>query len=229
MTRLAAARVFGGDVPDDQPAWIEIDDGRVVDAGLGRPAGARDLGDHFLAPGYVDLQVNGFGTTDFATASTDEAVALVEQLRSFGVTACCPTLVSAPLDSYAPALERIAAAAQKTDAIVGVHLEGPFLGGAPGAHDVSVLRPADVDWLRGLLTRFPGLIRVVTLAPEADPGYEATRLLVEHGVTVALGHSTTSYDEARAGADAGATLVTHLFNGMGPLHHRAPGLPGAAL
>ena len=72
-------------------------------------------------------------------------------------------------------------------------------------------------------------MRLVTLAPEADPGLAATRSLADRGVVVALGHSTVDFDGARAAADAGARIVTHLFNGMGPLHHRAPGLPGAAL
>jgi N-acetylgalactosamine-6-phosphate deacetylase len=229
VTVLAAARVLGGTVPDDQPAWIEVDGEHVVACGVGRPAGATDFGDAFLAPGYVDVQVNGFGATDFATASTDESVALVDELRTYGVTGCCPTICTAPLDTYDDAITRLEAAAAKAPGIVGVHLEGPFLGGAPGAHDVSLLRPVDLDWLDALLTRFGSFVRIVTLAPEADPGYAATRLLVARGVTVALGHSTATYDEARAGADAGATLVTHLFNGMGPLHHRAPGLPGAAL
>jgi N-acetylglucosamine-6-phosphate deacetylase len=229
VTVFAAARVLGGAVPDDQPAWVEVDGGHVVATGVGKPAGATDLGDAFLAPGYLDLQVNGFGAIDFATASTDETIALLEELRAYGVTSCCPTLVTAPLDAYDDAIARLESAAAKVPAIVGVHLEGPFLGEAPGAHDVSLLRPVDFDWLDALLARFGSFVRVVTLAPEADPGYAATRLLAARGVTVALGHSRVSYDDARAGADAGATLVTHLFNGMGPLHHRAPGLPGAAL
>jgi N-acetylglucosamine-6-phosphate deacetylase len=83
--------------------------------------------------------------------------------------------------------------------------------------------------LHALLVEFPQLVTIVTIAPEADPGLAATRLLANSGVTVALGHSTATYDEARAAAGAGARLVTHLFNGMGPLHHREPGLAGAAL
>jgi len=229
-TVVAAARVLGGNVPADGPGWIEIDGDRIVATGAGRRGDAHDLGDAFLAPGYIDLQVNGFGSVDFAIAPAEACAALVDRLRSdHGVAGCCPTLVSAPLDAYAPAIERLAHAARTTSGIVGVHLEGPFLGGAPGAHDPALLRPVDLDWLDALLDRFPGFVRVVTLAPEADPGYAATRRLAARGVTVALGHTTASYDEARAGADAGATLVTHLFNGMGPLHHRAPGLPGAAL
>src|SRR5262249_22629119 len=139
------------------------------------------------------------------------------------------TICSAPLPDYAAMLHTAAAVrAQRPGAVVGVHLEGPFLGGAPGAHPVDVLRPADLDFLRDVLGEFGDLVRVVTLAPEADPGFAATRLLAERGIVVALGHSTVDLDGARAAADAGARMVTHLFNGMSPMHHRAPGLAGAA-
>ncbi len=86
-----------------------------------------------------------------------------------------------------------------------------------------------MPWLEGVLLAHPGLVRIVTLAPEADAGFVATRLLTDAGVVVALGHSTASYETALAAADAGARVVTHLFNGMGPLHHRDPGLVGAGL
>ena len=81
----------------------------------------------------------------------------------------------------------------------------------------------DVDWLIDLLDSQPGLVRLVTIAPEADPDLVGTRALVERGVAVSLGHSRCTYEQAIAAAGAGATLVTHLFNGMGPLGHRAPG------
>ncbi len=110
-----------------------------------------------------------------------------------------------------------------------MHLEGPFLGGAPGAHPVELLRPVDLEWLLACCDRHEGLVRIVTLAPESDPGLAATRALSERGIVVSLGHSTATYAEARAAADAGARMVTHLFNGMRPWHHREPGLSGAAL
>lgn len=226
MTVLAAARIASGDGGvSASPAFIVVEDGLVVATGTGAPpAGAVDLGDALLAPGFVDIQVNGIDTVDFATAPVDDLRAAFAELAGRGVTSVVATLVSAPLDSYAPALERL----QEAGAW-GVHLEGPFLGGAPGAHPPELLRPADLDWLLDLRDRFGDVIRIVTLAPEADPGFAATRALAERGVTVALGHSTASYDDALAAAGAGARVVTHLFNGMAPLHHRAPGLVGAAL
>jgi N-acetylglucosamine-6-phosphate deacetylase len=215
--------------------WLTIEDGVVAATGAADPpSGASDLGAVVLAPGFVDLQVNGTGPVDFWRASPAEWRDAGARLLAGGVTSYLPTLVSAPRDGYRDALGRAAAA--RTDAasaglprIEGVHLEGPFLGAAPGAHPPELLGPVELDWLLDLLDGFPGLVRLVTLAPEADPGLAATRALAERGVVVALGHSRCSFGEALAAADAGATVVTHLFNGMGPLHHRDPGLPGAAL
>jgi len=160
----------------------------------------------------------------------DEIVDAVDGLVAGGTTALLLTICSAPLDAYDAMLERAAAVrSARPEVVLGVHLEGPFLGGAPGAHPPDVLRPADLAFLERTMQTFGDLVRLVTLAPEADPGLAATRWLSEHGVVVALGHSTVDFDGAHAAADAGARMVTHLFNGMGPLHHRAPGLPGAAL
>ena len=159
------------------------------------PSGAIDLGDALLAPGFVDLQVNGTDDVDFATASVDEIVGAVDRLAAGGCTGCLPTVCSAPLDAYAAILDRLAAVrAARPDAVLGVHLEGPFLGGAPGAHPVELLRPVELEWLVALCDRFGDLIRLVTLAPEADPGLRAVAALRDRGVVVALGHSTVDYD-----------------------------------
>jgi N-acetylglucosamine-6-phosphate deacetylase len=104
-------------------------------------------------------------------------------------------------------------------------MEGPFLGGAPGAHPVDLLQPLDGGWIAAL----PDVLRLMTLAPELDGACDVIEQLVGRGVVVSLGHSTATYEQAMAAIDAGATMVTHLFNGMGPLHHRQPGLIGAAM
>ncbi len=229
---LACARVLNGEGGQSaSPAWVTVERGRVVATGTGTaPAGAVDLGDALLAPGFVDIQVNGSGDADFATAPVDGIVTAVDAMVASGTTTVVPTICTAPLDAYAAMLARLEAArAARPDAIAGVHLEGPFLGGAPGAHPPELVLRADVEWLDALCARFGDLVRVVTLAPEADPECAAIRMLVERGVVVALGHSTASYDEATLAAAAGARVVTHLFNGMGPMHHRSPGLAGAAL
>jgi N-acetylglucosamine-6-phosphate deacetylase len=232
VTALVAARILNGEGGSSAtPAWIVIGDGRIIATGSGAPpAGATDLGDAVLAPGFVDIQVNGAGAIDFARASVDEIVDAIDGFVSGGCTACLPTICTAPLAAYAAMLDRLAAVrAARPESVLGVHLEGPFLGGAPGAHPPDLVRDVDLDWLVGLCERYGDLIRLVTLAPEADPGYAAIAALRARGVAVALGHSTIDLDGALAAADAGAEIVTHLFNGMGPLHHRAPGLAGAAL
>jgi len=215
---------------------VAIADGIILKVGDGRaPSGALDLGERVLAPGFVDLQVNGVGDVDFADATPDDWRRACDELTRHGVTSFCPTFVSAPLDAYdarlATATRARDDAERRPDAasIVGVHLEGPFLGAAPGAHDRTTIVPGAVPWVEALLHSHPGLVRMVTLAPEADAGFHVTRTLCAAGVVVALGHSTATYDQAITATDAGATVVTHLFNAMGPLHHREPGLAGAAL
>ncbi|MDQ1457905.1 MAG: N-acetylgalactosamine-6-phosphate deacetylase [Actinomycetota bacterium] len=229
---LRCGRVLDGEGGQtSSPAWVTIGDGRVVATGSGAtPPGAVNLGDALLVPGFLDAQVNGTGAVDFATAPVEEIVHAVDALVSRGTTGLLLTICSAPLDTYDVILDRAARArALRPEVVLGVHLEGPFLGGAPGAHPPAVLRRADLGFLRHLGDAFGDLVRVVTLAPEADPGLAATRALAERGVVVSLGHSTVDFEGARAAAGAGARMVTHLFNGMGPLHHRSPGLAGAAL
>ena len=229
---LGCARILNGEGGQSpEPAWVTIADGRIVATGSGTPPpGAVDLGDALLAPGFLDLQVNGAGMIDFAAASVGEIVAAVDGLVARGTTGILLTICSAALDAYPAMLERAAQArAARPGAVLGVHLEGPFLGGAPGAHPPDLLHAADLGFLRAVTEPDGSLVRIVTLAPEADPGLAATRALAAAGVVVALGHSTVDFDGARAAADAGARMVTHLFNGMGPMHHRAPGLAGAAL
>jgi N-acetylglucosamine-6-phosphate deacetylase len=217
---IKAARVLTA----DDATWVAIDDGTIVDVGTGdAPADATDLGDAILAPGYIDIQINGIGDVDFNALGDAGAFARAEaRLLEHGVTTFVPTLISAPMKTYTGKLEALAKAGA-----FGVHLEGPFLGGAPGAHKREYLRETDLDFLRS--ARDSGPVRIVTVAPEADPGLRATTMLSDAGVIVSIGHSTSSYDECRSAADAGARAVTHLYNGMNPLHHREPGVPGAAL
>jgi N-acetylglucosamine-6-phosphate deacetylase len=210
---------------------VSVADGRIVATGSGDPpSDSVDLGDALLAPGFVDLQVNGTGDVDFASAAVEDIVRAIDALVTHGTTALLCTICSAPLDAYDSILDRVAAVrAERPEVVLGVHLEGPFLGGAPGAHPRHLLRPTDLPFLTHLCDSYGELLRAVTLAPEVDRGDDATRLLADRGVVVALGHSTVDFAGALAAADAGARLVTHVFNGMGPFHHRAPGLAGAAL
>jgi N-acetylglucosamine-6-phosphate deacetylase len=216
MERVAARRVLR---PDGslRPGTVVLDGGRV-EAVLDDPGPS--VPDVTLAPGLVDLQVNGLDDHDVWAGDLD---ALGGALRDAGTTAWCPTLTSRPLAAYG---QWFATHPRPAPGELGVHLEGPFLHpGRAGAHPREHLVPPDAAWLAAL----PARVRLVTLAPELPGGLDAVSRLTERGVTVALGHSDATYEEALAAAAAGARMVTHLFNAMAPLHHRAPGLAGAGL
>lgn len=226
MTELAAARVYTA-AGWLGPSIVHIE-GSLITAVQPLPCGAVAPA-RILVPGFVDLQVNGIDLIDVATAEGPNWDVLDASVRAQGVTTWCPTLVTSQLDRYAPALARIAAAMERDTAgrpaIAGVHLEGPFLGGAPGAHRRELLAPIDLDWLAAI----PEHVVLVTLGPELDHAAAATRMLVERGVLVALGHTTATDEEFVRCVDAGAGLTTHLYNGMSGLHHRDPGVAASAL
>jgi N-acetylglucosamine-6-phosphate deacetylase len=223
VTTLAAARVI---TPERvlEPGVVEIDGATI--AGIRPTSGPVPA--RTLAPGFIDLQVNGVADIDVAHAHGRDWERLGDLLIEQGVTTWVPTLVTAPLDDFAAPIERVAAAAARPGprpSIAGVHLEGPFLGEMHGAHPSDLVLPLDLDWLDAL----PETVAIVTLGPEQERAIDAIRRLCRRDVLVALGHSAASLETARDAADAGARLVTHCFNGMPSLHHRAPGLIGAAL
>ncbi len=204
---------------------VVVDDGLIVAI---RPARGA-VPDVIVVPGFVDLQVNGIGAVDVADATPEQWSALDEALLAQGVTTWCPTIVTAPLAALEASLDAIAAAARRPARgrpdIAGAHLEGPFLG-VPGAHRPEFVRShVDLGWLESLGDR----VRVLTLAPELPGALDAIAALSGRGVLVSLGHSACTAEVALEATDAGARLVTHLGNAMGPLHQRAPGLLGAAL
>jgi N-acetylglucosamine-6-phosphate deacetylase len=189
----------------------------------------------YVAPGFIDLQVNG-GFGHEVGADPAALRALAAWLPRTGVTAFLPTLVSRSEADYAGCFAAVDAemGAQArgerrgSARILGVHLEGPLLApGRAGAHDAAAIEAADVAAMRRLAD--PARVRLVTLAPEraGAPGLIAD--LCARGVTVSLGHTEATFEQLEAGVEAGATLVTHVWNAMAPLHHRAPGAAGAAL
>ena len=231
MPILASRAVL---LPDGslRPGVIEIKGTDVVGFTPAASPGS-ELPDTVVAPGFIDLQVNGHDDVDVSVAAGAGWERMDDLLLRQGVTSWCPTLVTSPPESYGPALLRVAEAARRSvcgapggaPSIPGAHLEGPFLGALPGAHDRRWFRLPDPEWLAGL----PAVVAVVTLAPELPGALDLVRTLAEAGVLVSLGHSTATWAEAVAAAEAGARMVTHLFNAATPLHHREPGLVGAGL
>jgi N-acetylglucosamine-6-phosphate deacetylase len=225
MAAIAAAHVITPSATLS-PGVIDVDDatGTIVDVAPTKGL----VPDIVLAPGFVDIQVNGIDDIDVAHTTASDWERLDALLVAQGTTSWCPTLVTAPLDSYADRLASIAAAKARLGlrpSIIGAHLEGPFLGGAPGAHARELIIEPDLSWI----AKLPDDIALTTLAPEANGAVQAITAFRQRGTVVSLGHSTATLPQAMASVDAGATLVTHLFNGMGGLHHREPGLLGTAL
>ena len=229
----SARLVDGGTVVED--GWVRFDGERIVARGTGRTWVAEagglpttDAAGDWLAPGFVDIHVHGGGGAAFDDGA--EAIARGLALhRRHGTTRSVVSLVTATVDSLAQRVREVAALAAADPRILGSHLEGPFLdAGHKGAHDPALLRPptaADVDLL---LEAAGGTLRQVTLAPELPGGMDAIRALSAAGVAVAVGHTAADYDQALAAFDAGASILTHAFNAMPGLHHRAPGPVAAA-
>ena len=191
-------------------------------------------GDDYILPGFVDLQVNGSHGIDVMNASADELATLGRYLAREGTTAWMPTVVTAPLEKIARAHESIAAALETSRrdnipaaAILGMHLEGPFISRHRlGAHPTLNLEPRGDAFDRVLAM---SSLRLITLAPELPGALDAIRRLNSRGVVVSIGHTNATLDEANAGITAGARMFTHLFNAMRPLNHRDPGVIAAAL
>jgi N-acetylglucosamine-6-phosphate deacetylase len=200
---------------------VELVDGVVGGVALGR------AGRGIAVPGFVDLQVNGFGGIDFATADEAGYRRAGEALLETGVTAFQPTLITAPEVDLLEALRAIPTGAAGPR-ILGAHLEGPFVSlEALGVHPASARLDPDTRVLERLLAAGP--VAQVTLAPELPGALDLIDLLRGRGVVVSLGHSNATAVEAHAGFDRGARTVTHLFNAMRPFGHRDPGLAGVAL
>jgi N-acetylglucosamine-6-phosphate deacetylase len=212
---------------------VVIERGRIVDVRLGDVGALPSprLDAEIVSPGLVDLQVNGgFG---LEVGGDGRALrALAARLPSTGVTTFLPTAVSSGAGDYRALGAALADARGATGArMPGLHLEGPLLSPVrAGAHRVAEIADAGAtidDVLDDLVGA--GAVRLVTLAPERPGALALIHRLRKAGVAVSLGHTDATFEQTVAGIDAGATLVTHLFNAMSPLHHRAPGVVGAAL
>ena len=219
---VAAALVDGALVAGD----VAVDEGLIVAVGL---AGG---GSGIAAPGFVDLQVNGYAGVDVASASVEDLESMSAALARDGVLAYQPTLISGDPEVTAAAVACVTDVASRRPLsgpsmgafILGAHLEGPFLSSSrAGTHPLERLQQPDLDLARRLLA--PGHVTMVTLAPELPGAIELTTWLTSRAIVVSLGHSAASAAQAAAAVDAGASVVTHLYNGMAPISARAPAWP----
>ena len=175
-----------------------------------------------LSPGFVDIQMNGYRDINVAGASASELQLLDDYLFSCGTTSWLGTVVTAPLVSlteYVVSLHEIFTS-HTIVGFAGTHIEGPFLGLAPGAHRTKHIIECDLDWISNL----PNSVRLMTVAPEQVNVIAAIELLIMKGITVSLGHTRPSRQQFDEAVAAGARMVTHLYNGMSGVHHRDPGL-----
>ncbi len=232
---LAGGRVV---TPDGvmADAWVHIAGDAIASIGARRPAvdaPVVDLGGAWLLPGFVDLHMHGGGGHNVAS-SREAMAAAVAFHRAHGTTSTLVSLAAAPVaqltEQLGWAAELTRRGASRHGHVLGAHLEGPFLSARRcGAQNPSHLLAPDPAILERLIAAGQGTLRMLTLAPELDGALQLIPVLQRAGVVVALGHSDAGYGQAVAAIRAGARHATHLFNAMPALHHREPGLVGAAL
>ncbi|MGA8649097.1 MAG: N-acetylglucosamine-6-phosphate deacetylase [Xanthobacteraceae bacterium] len=230
---VAARRIFDG-VALREDSAVVIDGGEIAAVGpraeLSNAIPILDLpANAWLAPGFIDIQVNGGGDVLFNDEPTPEAIrSIAAAHRKFGTTSLLPTLISDSPEKMAAACKAVESLVGVEPSILGIHLEGPFLSPEkPGVHDPRALRQPRPDDLALLIAKRKGAM-LVTLAPERVP-LEFIAALAASGVRVSLGHSMATYAQTKAAMAAGLTGFTHLFNAMRPLDSREPGPIAAAL
>lgn len=211
---------------------VAVADGRIAAVNPGACAAGEvlDLGGWWLVPGFIDGHVHGGDGAQFNTTDADEIDRVARFHVRHGTTGLLATTVAAPVDELCAAVAAIADQTRTGAEILGVHLEGPFLNAKrAGAMDPDLFLDPDPAALEQLVAAGAGSVRMMTIAPELPGALELIRRLTEAGVAASLGHTDASFDEAEAAVRAGARSATHLFNAMRPLHHREPGVLGAAL
>ena len=206
--------------------WMLVDGDTIAATGHGAAPTADsrvNVGGHWLVPGFIDLHCHGAGGHSFDEGAEAISSALAVH-RAHGTTRSVISLVANPLSSLKGSLETIAELVASDPLVLGAHLEGPFLEETHrGAHNRDFLReplPSDVA---ELLRAAHGTLRQITLAPDLPNALEAIEVLVEAGVTVAVGHTNATFEQTRLAFASGARLLTHAFNAMPGIHHRAPG------
>jgi len=231
---IATLCVTGGTILDEGNEFagdVLIANGVIVDDAVAVDSGTLDATGCFVAPGFIDLQLNGAFGIDF-TARPERVGEVAALLPSMGVTSFLPTVITSPPEITARAVDVIDGLRDtRPDGaarILGLHLEGPFLNPQRrGAHPPQHLRPPSIEEVRGW-TRSTA-VAMVTLAPELDGALDVIAELHNHGVVVCAGHTASERRELEQAVSAGLTGATHLYNAMGAMSARAPGTIGATI
>lgn len=227
-------RITGGFVFDLEKGFLEKElctDGAVIAEKSGDEKTV-DASGCYVIPGLVDVHFHGCVGEDFSDATPEGLQAMADYELSEGVTYICPAGMTLPEEQLSLICKNAAAHKEKKSGgaeLVGVHLEGPFLSSAKkGAQNSDFLHDPDIPMLRRLQEDAKGLVKLVTVAPEQPNAMEFIRTAAAEGIHASVGHTTADYETASAAFSAGADHATHLYNGMPPLHHREPGVIGAA-
>lgn len=216
------------------PAQIVIQKGQIVRiCPYNSFIADEDYENRRIVPGFIDIHTHGAYGVDTNDGDPDGLRRWMRCIPEEGVTSILPTTVTQMPDILKAALRNVSAVVREGyegAEILGVHLEGPYLDMKyKGAQPEEAIVAPDVEQFMEYQEAAEGLIRCITLAPEHDREFELTRYCAENGVVVSIGHSSASYEQVLMGIANGASSMTHVFNGMSPVHHREPGMAGAAL
>lgn len=209
-----------------------VEDGRFAEVFTGARDGGTDLGGTYVIPGLVDIHTHGAANADFSDGDAEGLKRMAAHLAKCGVTSFAPTSMTLPYETLAAAFETAVEVREHRPVgcarVMGIHMEGPYFSEKKkGAQNGAYLKLPDLNGFRKLFDGCGGLVRIIDVAPELAGAVEFTKG-AKALCTVSVAHTDANYEEAKAVYEAGATHLTHLYNAMPSIHHRKPGVIGAA-